>query len=197
VAIVDVGGLATRLDVPGLTGCTEVVALAPLDAAPSTSRAAVLCAGDASAPPAERTGAGLAVVELDATDPPRVADTRAAASLFASAAPTRGLVALDGSWVAAVSAGDPTTGRPDVLVAVDLAADAGEILWSEAWTDNLGQALGTGDYAPSTGELWWPSATSGVLRWRQDGGTFTPLANAAPPTCLGVSPRAVRHVPAP
>lgn len=191
VAWVDGSGRVDRIDVPELTNCADVASFRDAD------RVAILCAGDVTAPPRDRMGAGFAILELSPTGPPRFVTTRPASTLFPDSPPTRGLVALEGGWVAAVSGGTPLDGQDDVLYVVDLeATDGGSVLWSEAWTPSLGAALGAGDFLPSTSELWWPSATSGVLRWSKDGRTFTPLPNAAPPTCLGSPPRVVRALPA-
>ncbi|MFK7990216.1 MAG: hypothetical protein AB8I08_29620 [Sandaracinaceae bacterium] len=190
VAWVDGAGRVDRIDVPELTNCFDVAAFRDAD------RVAILCSGDVTAPPRDRVGAGFALLELSPTGPPRFVTTRPASTLFPDAPPTRGLVALEGGWVAAVSGGTPLDGQDDVLYAVDLeSTSGGSLLWSEAWTPGLGAALGAGDFLPSTGELWWPSATSGVLRWSKDGSAFAALPNASAPTCLGSPPRVVRALP--
>lgn len=184
----------SRFELPGVSGCVDAAPLAP---AGDVARVAVLCVGDPSS--AARDGAGLVLLEAAPALPPRVAVTRAQAELFVDHPPTGALVALAGSWVAYLSAGDEE--RADALIAVDLTSDAGAILWEEDRSERWGGALGEGDFAPGTGELWWPSVEEGVLRFQQVGegadARFDVLAAAPPPGCTNLPARQARHLPAP
>lgn len=198
VAVIDTAtGVVTRLDVPGLEQCGAAVSLAP-DAA-GVARVAVLCSGDLSRPVEERTGVGLARIEAAPDLAVTVAAGRTAASLFTGRVPTHALVALAGTWVAVVAAGDPTLGRPDALLAVDLASDAASLLVEEPWTDVYGAPLGQGDFRGS--ELWWPSARGTIYRFEMIGAdalaSFAPMPSPALPACSRLSPRQVRAIPAP
>jgi len=180
-----------RLDVPGLTACAQVVRLA-------TGRVAALCTGDL-ARPGERADAGFARIDAPLDDAASVVDGRLTSALFRDRPPTGALVALNGAWVAAVSRGEPATGRPDALMAVDLASDAATLLLEEAWTEAFGESLGEGAFA--AGELWWPSARGVIHRFAMTGegasASFEALAGAALPGCSSLSPRAVAALGAP
>lgn len=174
-----------RLDLVGLAWCTGIVPLPPERVAADTPRAAVLCTGDVTQPAMERNGAGIAVLDSAPGEPVRVASVRLASTLFSGRPPTGELIALAGDWVAYVSRGDAASALTDALMAIDLGAtsDAREILYEEPWTEGLGAPLGRGDFAPASGiardatrdcapsvvatygELWWPAARVGILRW--------------------------------
>lgn len=201
VAVVDVEtGDVRRFDVPGLTACGDVVAL-PADAT-GVARAAVLCTGDLTAAPAERRGVGLALLEAAPDLPVALAAGRPSSSLFSGRLPTESLVGLAGAWVAVVAGGDVTTGRPDALVAIDLASDAATVLLEEPRDDAFGAPLGHGDFrrdALGGGELWWPSARGVIHRFSMTGedatAAFTALDGAPLPDCSRLSPREVRAIP--
>ncbi|HJL14256.1 MAG TPA: hypothetical protein RMH99_01300, partial [Sandaracinaceae bacterium LLY-WYZ-13_1] len=193
-------GDTRRVDLPGLRSCVSVVALPPDPDAPDEARAGVLCTADPTAPPGARAGVGFALVAVEDGGAVRVAATRPAEELFADRPPTGGLVALAGDWVAAVSRGDPSAGRPDALLAADLSSDAGALLYEEAWTERWGEALGEGGYAADLAELRWPSVQGGILRWQMRGegpsAAFTPLEAAPAPGCSRLPVRVVRALPA-
>ena len=180
-----------RVDVPGLSNCAQVVRLA-------SGRVGALCAGDLADP--ARAGVGFARIEATLDAPPAVLDGRPESTLFRDRAPTGALVALSGEWVAAVSRGDPTSGRPDALIAVDLASDAATLLLEAPFDEAFGGTLGAGAFAG--GALWWPSARGVIYRFAMTGedaaATFDALEPASPPGCFSLSPRAVSVVgPAP
>ncbi|MCA9606539.1 MAG: hypothetical protein KC619_13130 [Myxococcales bacterium] len=189
-------GDVVRYDVPGLSWCGEAVALAPSDV--GAGRVGVLCSGDLTRPPEERSGVGLALLEAAPDGPVALVAGRTASTLFSNRLPTYGLVALAGTWVAAVSGGDPEVGRPDALLAVDLGSDAATVLVEEVWTDLYGAPLGQGDFRGT--ELWWPSARGAVYRFSMTGtdaaATFAALDPAPLPSCSRLPAREVRAIPA-
>lgn len=198
VAVVnpDTGDVA-RYDLPGLSWCGAVVSLAPGET--GTGRVGVLCAGDLTLPPEERTGVGLVLLEAAPAGPIALTASRTAATLFSNRLPTQGLVALAGTWVAVVSSGDPDVGRPDALLAADLGSDAAALLVEEVWTDVYGAPLGQGDFRGT--ELWWPSVRGGIYRFSMTAtdaaATFTPLDPAPLPSCSRLPPRELRAIPSP
>lgn len=193
VAVVDLAsGALSRLDLPGASRwCLEVSSLAPDAAIPSRARVAVLCAGDRSLAVDERAGAGLILLEADASESVRIAGTVTAAALPARRPPEQSLRGLEGAWVAYVSLGDPGEPRPDALVVANLSSGAAEVLYEERWSDVHGPALGDGAF---DGELLWPSV-SGVMRWSLSDGVFTPLEPAPLPSCHTLPARVVRAIP--
>ena len=197
-----------RFDLPGLARCTWAVRLEPRSSDPSIARVGVLCVGDVTLPPTERSGAGLALLTIPPNAGPSVEAIRPLSSLYPERPPTGPMVALAGDWVAVVSRGARDGSRPDTLLAYDLGSDAGAALDEEFWDPTYGEALGDGAYARelgANGELWWPSSTRGILRIEMFGGTgvdaqFRLLDSAeriAPsPGCTRLPARVIRRLPA-
>lgn len=188
VALVELSTEAvSRLEVQGLEGCNEV---ASRDTA---GEVAVLCRGDVLQAPEERAGVGLAVI-VTTEEIPGVELRRVGDATLARWVPTGRLVPLADGWVAVLSRGDPL-GRDDALVAIDLDGEGVEVLRQERHDDRFGEGLGGGDFGG--GELWWPSVFGGVLRWRQEGDTFTSLEPADVPVCETTPAREIRYLRAP
>ena len=195
------GANPTFVPLASFTGCAEVAALEPDPAAPAVLRVAVLCHGGADPDPnLRRLAAG--VILLEATEGGAPAPVRQVRS-FGNAVPSSSLVALGGSFVAFRAGGSLELAVPDSIVFVDLATGASEQLATESWSLSWGAPLGGGDAvrASTDGgasvELWWPSVSQGVLRWRFDpAGTplLTALAPATPPACVRVPARTVRAI---
>lgn len=154
-----------------LDGTVSRVELPGLDGcrevAPLEGRVAVLCADT-----------GLALID------------GAEITVRAGALGSDSLVALSGTWVAAVSRGP---GGPDVLIAADIAGDGMFELATEAWSMLEGPALGEGAFAD--GVLSWPSTSRGVRRFGFAGDRFLPESDLALPACYHFPARRVRALP--
>jgi len=150
IALVDLdSGHVRALELPGLRNCAQVVAI-PGDA----ERVVVACTGPLAAG-SEREHAGLALCALDG-DSLAIERLWRAADGPELAVPVFGVVALGGSVVTAVAAGDEARDEPDRLYRVDLATGAQRELLAarSAWV------LGDGAYNAHARLLFIPDAST-------------------------------------
>lgn len=194
VLVVDVAtGVASTLELPGLRGCTEISALAT--AAGEPAQLAALCTGDLDLEPSLRTAAGIALLEAEPDGPVRATQIR---NVPSPTPPSEALVGTSDGWIAVLSRGEPDV-RPDVLVAMHLERGEQVVLREEPHSYRYGPALGEGAFNPDTRELWWPSVSGGIVRFRLDGegadAAFVEAESASTPNCQRFPARRVRHLP--
>ncbi|MFH1529232.1 MAG: hypothetical protein ABIK09_00710 [Pseudomonadota bacterium] len=170
------------LDLPGVENCTGLVHL------PARDRLYVACAGlfDGGRA-AQLEGAGLVVVDL-AVSPPEANLLRGGADAPGGAF-AFDLTVADGRWLLGVRFGDLAAGTPDRLVAMDLDGDREDVVIHEAGSafgiggvlaDDVGGFVLVGDADPAAPRL---------LRFRVDGGAFTPDGEIRSHPSSGLPPR--------
>ncbi|MDQ3035731.1 MAG: hypothetical protein M3Y87_25230 [Myxococcota bacterium] len=181
IAIVDPAGRRLvgtfELPFPDFTRCGQI-ARSPTDSGdPNVIFLVVACrgAGDDLASQQRSAGVVLLRVEQDPDVPERepvvTAETWWRANTELDLVPSRGLVALPGNAIAAVSDGDASMLRDDTLFVLDLDAEppvVQRIARGVLVPDQL-SGLGTGAFlpdpaAPDAGLLVWPAGRSGILR---------------------------------
>ncbi len=154
VVLVDPATRATSvLELPGLSNCVTVAAL-PGD----SSRALVLCRGDAFGEDESRAGLSLVTVQDGALV--EVARYMPDAP-GAPPPPSHGLVALDDARVVYVSSGSVVTGALDRLVVLDLESGLAEVI---AQSGPAPFELGEGALDRERGELLVPDGNARALR---------------------------------
>lgn len=185
-------GVASLVELPGLRGCKEVSALTT---PPGTPQVAALCTGDLDLEPSLRTTAGVALLEAESGGPVRATQIR---NVPSPTPPSEALVGASEGWIAVLSRGEPDT-RPDVLLAMHLERGERVVLREEQHSYRYGPALGEGAFDPVTRELWWPSVSGGIVRFRLEGegenATFVEAETVATPSCQPFPARRVRHLP--